>query len=316
MTRRDLLSRLAGAAALPITPVSFGRTNDSLHYSSLTDVARLIATRELPSMDLTRRMFDRIAAVDGRVGLKPTYGRVSRYGVFALASSMDHIGPMTRTVEDAAIMLEAMAGPDPHDSTSLPDTVPAVRAELRRGIAGLRVGFNRRYATENVDPDVAKAMGEVLSELTRQGATVVTVTLPDISKVGSAWLELCCVEALAAHAKTFPVRASEYGPGFRAALESGRRVTSAALAAALKLRADVSASLDRMLATVDCLVCPSMANSARVKEADSFDEETDESWSQQVRNDIHTQPFNFSGSPTFRGSPAERSGAVPRGPRA
>ena len=68
---------------------------------------------------------------------------------------------------------------------------PSVRAELGRGIAGLRVGFDRRYATDNVDPDVAKAMDDVLAELTRLGATVVTVTMPDVSKVGSAWLDLC-----------------------------------------------------------------------------------------------------------------------------
>jgi len=68
---------------------------------------------------------------------------------------------------------------------------------------------------------------------------------------------------------------------------------------AAKVRSEVSPSLERMLNTVDCLVCPSMANSARVKEADPFDEETDESWSSQVRNDIHAQPFNFSGSPTL-----------------
>jgi amidase len=233
------------------------------------------------------------------VGLKPTYGRVSRYGVFALAASMDHIGPMTRTVEDAAIMFEAMAGPDPHDPSSLTDPVPAVRAELDRGIAGLRVGFDRRYATENVDPDVAKAMDDVLAQLTRLGATVAAVTMPDVSKVGSAWLDLCAVEALVAHAETYPSRAGEYGPGLRAALESGQRVTPAALAAAAKLRLDVSASLERTLNTVDCLVCPSMANSARAKEADPYDEETEASWGRLVRNDIHSQPFNFSGSPTL-----------------
>jgi amidase len=239
------------------------------------------------------------SAANGCVGLKPTYGRVSRYGVFALAASMDHVGPMTRTVEDAAILFEAMAGADPHDPTSLPDPVPAVRAELGRGIAGLRVGFDRRYATENVDSDVAEAMDEVLATLSRLGATVVAVAMPDVSQVGSTWLDLCCVEALAAHAKTFPSRAGEYGPGLRAALESGQRVTPSKLAAAKEFRSQISASIESMLNTVDCLVCPSMANSARVKEANPFDEETDASWSENVRNDIHTQPFNFSGSPTL-----------------
>jgi amidase len=239
------------------------------------------------------------SAANGCVGLKPTYGRVSRFGVFALAPSMDHVGPMTRTVEDAAIMFEAMAGSDPNDPTSLPDPVPAVRAELRRGIAGLRVGFDRRYATDNVDSDVAQAMDDVLAVLTRLGAIVVSVTMPDVSQVGGAWLDLCYFEALAVHAPTFPSRAAEYGPGFRAALEAGQRVTPSTLAALTQLRSEVSASIESMLETVDCLVCPSMANSARVKEADPFDEETAESWSATVRNDIHTQPFNFSGSPTL-----------------
>jgi len=239
------------------------------------------------------------SAANGCVGLKPTYGRVSRYGVFALAASMDHVGPMTRTVEDAAIMFEAMAGPDPHDPTSLPDPVPSVRAALGRGIAGLRVGFDRRYATDDVDPDVAAAMNEVLAELTRLGATVVPVTMPDVSRVGGAWLDLCYVEALAAHAKTFPSRASEYGPGLRAALESGQRVTPGALAAAQKVRSEVSESIASLLNAVDCMVCPSMANTARVKEADPYDEETAESWAANVRNDVYSQPFNFSGSPTL-----------------
>jgi amidase len=239
------------------------------------------------------------SALNGCVGLKPTYGRVSRYGVFALAASMDHVGPMTRTVEDAAILFEVMAGADPQDPTSLPDPVPAVRADLGRGIAGLRVGFDRRYASDDVDPEVAQAMDDVLAVLARLGATVVAVKMPDVSKAGAAWLELCAVEALAAHAATFPSRADEYGPGLRAALESGQRVTPAALAAATKVRSEVSAGIARMLNGVDCLVCPSMANSARMRETNPYDEETDESWSQQVRNDIHTQPFNFSGNPTL-----------------
>lgn len=239
------------------------------------------------------------SAANGCVGLKPTYGRVSRHGVFALAPSMDHVGPMTRTVEDAAILFEAMAGADPQDPTALPDPVPAIRSELRQGVAGLRIGFDRRYATHDVDADVAEAMEDVLATLTRLGAKVVAVAMPDVSQVGGAWLDLCYVEALAVHASTFPQRAGEYGPGFRAALESGQRVTPSTLAALTQLRSEISAAIESMLETVDCLVCPSMANSARVKEENPFDEETAESWAATVRNDIHTQPFNFSGSPTL-----------------
>ena len=239
------------------------------------------------------------SAVNGCVGLKPTYGRVSRYGVFALAPSMDHVGPMARTVEDAAILFEAMAGADPQDPTSLPDPVPAVRAELRQGVAGLRIGFDRRYASDNVDADVAAAMDEVLATLTRLGAKVVAVNMPDVSQVGNAWFDLCYAEVVAVHASTYPSRAADYGPGMRAVLESGQKLSPVKFAEATRLRADVSASIDSMLGTVDCLVCPSMSNSARAKETDPFDEDSAETWTALVRNDVHTQPFNFSGSPTL-----------------
>ena len=201
------------------------------------------------------------SAANGCVGLKPTYGRVSRYGVFALAASMDHVGPMTRTVEDAAIMFEAMAGPDPHDPTSLPDPVPAVRAELGRGIAGLRVGFDRRYATDNVDPDVAKAMDDVLAELTRLGATVVTVTMPDVSKVGSAWLDLVCGGGACRPCEDV----SEPGQRVRTGVSRCARVWSASHPCGAGRGRESSIRSLRvnraMLNTVDCLVCPSMANS-------------------------------------------------------
>lgn len=239
------------------------------------------------------------SAVNGCVGLKPTYGRVSRHGVFALAASMDHVGPMTRTVEDAAIMFEAMAGVDPLDPSSLPDAVPSVRAELGQGIKGLRIGFDRPYATHKVGADVVQAMDQVLAELTRLGATVVDVTMPDVSTINSAWFELCTAEAAAAHAPTFPSRANDYGPGFRPVLEYGQRVTRQSLASASQVRSAFSASLEQMLGTVDALVCPSMSNSAALKAADPFIEESDAEWERLVQNDIHTKPFNFSGSPTL-----------------
>lgn len=238
------------------------------------------------------------SAANGCVGLKPTYGRVSRYGVFALAESMDHIGPMTRTVEDAAIMFEAMAGYDPNDPTSLSEPVAPVRAELGRGVRGVRVGFDRRYATENVEPEIARGLDGVLAALSRLGAKVVEVTMPDVSGVGEAWYQLCTVEAAIANAKTFPSRARDYGPGLRPVLEYGLGVKGVTYARASTIRAEFTGRLDRMLAGVDCLVCPSMSNVARPKMADPFGPETD-AWAGVVMNDIHTKPFNFSGSPTL-----------------
>lgn len=239
------------------------------------------------------------SAANGCVGLKPTYGRVSRHGVFALAASLDHVGPMARTVEDASLMFEAMAGSDPRDPTSLADVVQQIVPQLSRGVAGLRIGFDRRYATTDVDADVAEAINSVISELNRLGATSVPVTVPDVSPIASAWFEICAAEMAIAHAKTFPSRAGDYGPGVRPVLEYGRRVTRASLAAASKVRSAFSASLEQLLISVDCLVCPSMGNAARPRLTDPYGEETDASWARLVGKDVHTKLFNFSGSPTL-----------------
>jgi amidase len=237
------------------------------------------------------------SAANGCVGLKPTYGRVSRYGVIPLAESLDHVGPMARTVEDAAILFEAMAGFDPDDPTSLLAPVPSLRAELGRGIAGLRVGFDRRYSTEKVEPDVVSALEAVLTELTNLGAVIVEITMPDVSRVDDAWWDLSTAEAAVFHAPTYPSRAKDYGPGFRAVLDYGRGVSGMAYATAAKVRAEFAGRLSRVLAGVDCMVCPSMSNAARAKLANPYID--DDSWSRLVLNDVHTKPFNFSGSPTL-----------------
>ena len=238
------------------------------------------------------------SAANGCVGLKPTYGRVSRYGVFALAASMDHVGPMTRTVADAAVMFEAMAGYDPHDPTSLSEPVPDILPELGRGVAGLRIGFDRRYASHRVDADVAQAVSQVVAELESQGAEIVEVEMPEIESFGWTWYTIETVEALIANAQTFPDRADEYGPGFRTALEYGQQVSATAYASAMMQRAEFSARLYRMLAGIDCLVCPSMSNAARTKSVDPT-VEAEEDWNHLVPNDVFTKRFNFAGVPTL-----------------
>ncbi len=115
----------------------------------------------------------------GVVGLKPTYGRVSRYGLVAFASSLDQVGPFGRTVEDAALLLEAIAGHDPADSTSAREPVPAFAAGLEKGIQGLKIGIPAEYrAAEGLDPEVGRAVEEAVSDLERRGAQPVAITLP------------------------------------------------------------------------------------------------------------------------------------------
>jgi len=119
------------------------------------------------------------AALCGITGLKPTYGRVSRFGMIAFASSLDQAGPMTRSAEDAALMLQAMAGFDPRDSTSAQEPVPDYRAGLQDPLQGLKIGLPREYFGEGLDGDVAASVQAAIDEYRRLGAEPVEISLPN-----------------------------------------------------------------------------------------------------------------------------------------
>jgi len=118
------------------------------------------------------------AALCGLVGLKPTYGRVSRYGLIAFASSLDQIGPLTKDVTDCAILLQAIAGRDPRDSTSASIDVPDYRAALGEPVAGLRLGVPKEYFVEGMDPEVERAVREAIRVYEKMGLTVREISLP------------------------------------------------------------------------------------------------------------------------------------------
>ncbi|MCC7277788.1 MAG: Asp-tRNA(Asn)/Glu-tRNA(Gln) amidotransferase subunit GatA [Chromatiaceae bacterium] len=119
------------------------------------------------------------AALCGLTGLKPTYGRVSRWGMIAFASSLDQAGPMSRTAEDAALLLQAMAGFDPRDSTSSQEAVPDYRAELSRDLAGLRIGLPKEYFGAGLDAGVAASVEAAIAEYRRLGAEIREISLPN-----------------------------------------------------------------------------------------------------------------------------------------
>ena len=161
----------------------------------------------------------------GVVGLKPTYGRVSRHGIFPLGMTLDHVGPMTRSVADAAAVLQVIAGEDVNDPTSLAAPAPECSAALTRGVRGVRIGVDERYMGEYVHPDVVAALFAALDVLKRLGAAVVPVSLPVVDDVLEAWSVICAAEAAVAHEATYPARADEYGPTFRSFLEYGTRLS-------------------------------------------------------------------------------------------
>ncbi len=131
----------------------------------------------------------------GVVGLKPSYGRVSRYGLVAFASSLDQIGPLSQSVEDAALLLQAIAGPDPRDSTCLDEQVPDYLAELNKGVEGLKLGVPKEYFGEGIDPGVRAQVEAAIQKLASQGAEIVEISLPHTSYAVATYYVIAPAEA-------------------------------------------------------------------------------------------------------------------------
>jgi aspartyl-tRNA(Asn)/glutamyl-tRNA(Gln) amidotransferase subunit A len=137
------------------------------------------------------------AALCGCVGLKPTYGRVSRYGLVAFASSLDQIGPFTRDARDAALMLEVLSGPDRRDSTSVPQPVPRYAAGLTGDIRGLKLGLPKEYMIGGLDPQVNQAVQAAVKQLQKLGAEIVEISLPHTDYAVATYYIIATAEASA-----------------------------------------------------------------------------------------------------------------------
>ena len=236
------------------------------------------------------------SAACGTVGIKPTWGRVSRYGVLALAESLDHVGPMTRSASDAGIMLQALAGHDPNDPTSLTAPVPNMLGGLDQGVRGVRIGVDERYIGDDVDSELAAAVMEGARLLESLGARLMQVRMPDTEPLSRAWAVLCSAEAAAAHREFFPSRADEYGPWFRGWLEMGLRHTARDYAVASYTRLASNGTLAEIFDGVDVLVCPSMTTPPeRVTQEALYGPMDEEEWTWGR----FTIPYDFSGSPTI-----------------
>jgi amidase len=232
----------------------------------------------------------------GVVGLKPTYGRVSRAGVFPLGASLDHVGPMARRVADAAAMLEVMAGFDPDDPTTLRDPAPRCSEAIGADVRGLRVGWDGGFVVAGTQPDVATTVHGALQTLAAQGAEVVAVTLPAVEDLLPAWPILCAAEAAAAHAATFPARAADYGPTFRSFLEYADTLRAQDYAAHHEARLKWAGRLRGVFEHIDVLACPSAFMTAPPLELIDPLAPFTPAIAPFMR---FTAPFNFSGSPTL-----------------
>ena len=237
------------------------------------------------------------AAACGIVGLKPTWGRVSRYGVLALAESLDHVGPMTRSSADAAIMLQAMAGYDPNDPTSLSDPVPDMLAGIEDGVEGVRIGLDERHVSDGVDPELTRAVLDGVKILEGLGVEIVEIEMPDVDRYLPAWPVLCSAEAVAAHRENYPSRRDDYGPWFRGWLDMGAGKSAADYAEANNMRAECNGLVREAFKDIDAMACPSTIGPAYPVTPEMLYGPMDSRRGTAFQR--YTVPYDFNGAPTL-----------------
>ncbi|MEE9451362.1 MAG: amidase [Gammaproteobacteria bacterium] len=198
------------------------------------------------------------AACCGVVGLKPTFGRVSRYGVFGMTQWMDHVGPLTRCVDDAALVLQVIAGHDPQDVSTLLDPVEVILPKPHHDLIGVRIGVDENFISQDTDSEITGSVMTALAVLEKCGADLVRVKMPDVKDYLSAWAKLCGAETILAHEKTYPSRRDDYGPCFRDWLDYGATVTCLDYLKADKYRAECIGKLREVFADIDVLATPTM----------------------------------------------------------
>ena len=236
------------------------------------------------------------SAANGVTGLKPTWGRVSRYGVFALAESLDHIGPMTRSAADAAAVLGVIAGADANDPTTRQEPVPNYLAGLERGIRGLRVGVDPQLNAGGVDAEVVAMVEEAVGVLADLGAKVEEVAFPPIDEAVRQWLPLCGVETAVAHEATDPAQAERYGPALKGLIELGRGLGGQELAKILLVREELRGRVAALFEGIDLLVIPAQYAASPTTARMATLGEDPNAINMLLR---FTSPFDMTGSPTI-----------------
>ncbi|MFE7313505.1 amidase [Streptomyces sp. NPDC057555] len=198
------------------------------------------------------------AALNGIVGLKPTYGLVPRHGVTALSWSLDHVGPLTRTVEDAALVLPALAGPDPRDPASLSTPLADQRPPGGTDLTGLRVGVPRNYFFDRVTPDVETAVRRAIDRMATLGARLVDVDIPLTSYIQATQWGLMVPEATANHERTLRTVPDRYADDVRVLLEAGALLPAGDYLRAQRARTLMREAWTRLLDEADVIAAPTV----------------------------------------------------------
>lgn len=243
------------------------------------------------------------ASINNLVGMKATYGRVSAYGVLPLAWSLDHVGPLTRTVRDNAVMLGAIAGHDPDDANSARVEVPDFTAGIEHGVRDTRIGIDRDYFMYPGVVDSVRAVTEaVIADLARLGADIIEVSLPELALTRETLITIRMVESASYHRHRIREKGHLYSPGTRATLQMGEVVLATQYVAALRARERFRSAMKNLFRRekLDALIAPTIPVPAPLFE---------DVW--QPRDDMangetptagfvhHVYPANLSGQPAI-----------------
>jgi aspartyl-tRNA(Asn)/glutamyl-tRNA(Gln) amidotransferase subunit A len=233
------------------------------------------------------------AALCGIVGIKPTYGRVSRAGVVPLSWSLDHAGSMARSVEDCALLLQAIAGHDPKDPASAHAPVPDYSAELRRGVQGLRIGVPREWFSEGsgTNAEVLTAFDAAIAVLESLGAKAIAVESSPFTNARAANTLILIAEAYAYHEQTLRTRAQDLSAGVRNRVREGAFVSAADYVDCQRARSVISHQIAAIFNEVDVILSPSAP-----QPAEAFDQQDPDA---RYKMPSYTNPFNLTGLPAI-----------------
>jgi amidase len=236
------------------------------------------------------------AAANGVTGLKPSWGRVSRHGVFQLAASLDHVGTMARSARDAGILLGAIAGSDPRDPTALLAPAPNYLAAIDEDLRGLRIGVDTAWNSNDVDVGTQAVLAEASRAFSELGAEIVEIRFPDVSQIVSDWVPNCAVEAAVAHKAPYAAHRHQYGSVLASVIEAGHAISGMEYQGILLRRMAFRGRVDAVFGAIDLLLTPVQPFAPlTLAEIQTLGEQP----GLIARLQRYTCPFNMSGHPTL-----------------
>ena len=236
------------------------------------------------------------SAANGLTGLKPTWGRVSRYGIFDLAPTLDHIGPICRNAADTGTILQVIAGIDPKDPTTSPVAVPNYLAGLERGIKGIRFGFDPLYNQCGVDREIVQTIEKTLETLKSIGADLREVVFPNTDGVVENWPAHCGIETAFVHKNTYPKQKKQYGLALARLIELGLSLSATDYQKILLARHNFCGSVKVLFNDIDILIVPAQPTATPTWKQRKADRKNTKAASKITR---FTVPFDYTGNPAL-----------------